>query len=129
MELPSKLLEQTIFNLGPTIEENMLIVMDKPTKEGILSQTLQKNIKQFTIAVTFLTSHNSIFIVTNRKNKFNFILVIERVEYKVFRTPRGVFEMEILKREIKRNVSMKDILQKRIMCLHSNQTAQHCVKL
>ena len=53
MELPSKLLEQTVFNTRPKIEEHMLISMDKSTYEEHLSQPLQTNNKQFKIAVTF----------------------------------------------------------------------------
>ena len=41
MELRSKLLEQIAFNTRPKIEEHMLIVMDKRTHEGHLSQPLQ----------------------------------------------------------------------------------------
>ena len=70
MVLPSKILEQLAFNARLKIEEHMLIVMDKSTHEEHLSQPLQTNIKQFNIAVTFLTGYNSIFNVTNTNNKF-----------------------------------------------------------
>ena len=70
MELPSKLLEQKASNARPKIEERMLIVMDKNTHEEHLSQPLQTNIKQFKIAVTFLTGFNGIFNVTNTNIKF-----------------------------------------------------------
>ena len=56
MELPRKLLEQIAFNTRPTIEEHMLIVMDKSTHEEHLFQLLQTNNKQFKIAVTFLSA-------------------------------------------------------------------------
>ena len=73
MELSSKLLEQIEYNTRPKIEEHMLIVMDKSTREEHLSQSLQTNNKQFKIAVTFLTGYNGIFNVTNSNNKFYFI--------------------------------------------------------
>ena len=55
MELPSKMLEQIAYNTRPKIAEHMLIVMDKSTHEEHFYQPLQKNNKQFKIAVTFLT--------------------------------------------------------------------------
>ena len=65
MEIPSKLLEQIAFNTRPKIEEHLLIVMGKSTHEEHLSQPLQTNIKQFKIAITFLSGYNGIFNVTN----------------------------------------------------------------
>ena len=56
MESPSKLLEQIAFNTRPKIEQHMLIVMDKTTHDEHLSQPLQTNIKEFKIAITFLTA-------------------------------------------------------------------------
>ena len=47
MELPTKILEQIVFNRRPKIEEHMLIVMDKSTHEEHLFQPLQTNNKQF----------------------------------------------------------------------------------
>ena len=47
MGLPSKLLEQIAFSTRPKIEKHMLIVMDKSTHEGHLSQPLQTKNKQF----------------------------------------------------------------------------------
>ena len=70
MDLSSKLLEQIAFNTRPKIEERLLIVMDKSVHEEHLYQPLQKNNKQFKIAVTFLTGSNGIFNVTNSNNKF-----------------------------------------------------------
>ena len=58
MELRSKSIEQTAFKTRPSIEEHMLIVMDKSTHEEHLSQPLQTSIKQFRIAITFLTGYN-----------------------------------------------------------------------
>ena len=65
MELSSKLLEQISFNTRPKIEEHKIVVMDKSTREDHLSQLLQTNIKQFKIAITFLTGYNGTFNVTN----------------------------------------------------------------
>ena len=67
MELPSKLLEQIAFNTKPKIEEHMLIVMDKSSHEEPLFQPLQTNNKQFKIAVTCLTTYNSLYNVTKKK--------------------------------------------------------------
>ena len=53
----------------------MLVIMDKSTHEEHLSQPLKANIKQFKIAVTFLTGYNGIFNVTNKKNKFFLLLL------------------------------------------------------
>ena len=47
--------------------------MDKSTNEEHLSEPLQTNIKQFKIAVTFLTGYKGIFNVTNKNNKFYFL--------------------------------------------------------
>ena len=63
MGLPSKILHQTAFNTRPKIEEHMLQVTDKSIHEEHLSQPLQKNNKQFKIAVAFLTGYNGIFNV------------------------------------------------------------------
>ena len=48
----------------------MLIVMDKITHEEQLSQPLQTNIKQFKIAITFLTGYIGNFNVTKSNIKF-----------------------------------------------------------
>ena len=72
MEVPSKLLEEIAFNTRPTRNEPMLTVMNKSTHKEHLSQPLQTNTKQFKIAVTFLTSYNGIFNVTNSNKKFYF---------------------------------------------------------
>ena len=47
----------------------MLIFMDKSTHEEHLFEPLQTNIKQFKIAVTFLSGYNGIFNVTSKNNK------------------------------------------------------------
>ena len=46
--------------------------MNKSTHEEHLSQPLQTNIKQFKVAVTFLTGYNGIFNLTNSNNKYYF---------------------------------------------------------
>ena len=71
MELPSKKIEQTAFNTRDRVEEHILIVVDKNTHEGYLSQPLQTNHKQFNIAVTFLTGYNDFFNVRHKKNFFH----------------------------------------------------------
>ena len=63
MELPSKISEQIAFNTKPKIKEHMLIVIDKSNHEEHLTQPLQTNIKEFEIAVTFLTGYNGIISV------------------------------------------------------------------
>ena len=70
MELPSKLLEQIAFSTRPEIEEDMLVVLDIFTHEEHLYQPLQTNIKQFQLAVTFVTGYNGIFNVTISNNNF-----------------------------------------------------------
>ena len=70
MELPSKILEQIAFNTRPKIEEHILIVMDKSTYEGHLSQPLQTNNEQFEVVVNFYTGYNGIFNITNSNNRF-----------------------------------------------------------
>ena len=102
MELPSKLLEQIVFNTRPKIEEHMLIVMDKSTQEEHLSQSLQTNNKQFEIAITFLTGYNGIFNVTNDNNKFHFKKAIQDEDFIKIRIPPSAYEIESLNDEIKR---------------------------
>ena len=72
IESPSKILEQIAFITRSRNEEHIVIVMDKSTHEEHLSQSLQAKIKQFKIAVTFLTGYNGIFNVTKKNNKFYF---------------------------------------------------------
>ena len=103
MELPSKTLEQIAFNTRPKKEEHMLIVMDKSTHEEHLSQPLQTNIKQFKIAVTFLSGYNGIFNVTNSNDTFYFKKIISDEDGSVQSTkPPGAYEIESLNDEIKR---------------------------
>ena len=103
MELPSKLLEQIAFTTRAKIEEHMLIVLDKSTQEEHLSQPLQTNIKQFKIAVNFLTGYKGIFNVTKANNKFYFTKSISDEDGFVQITiPPGAYEIESLNNEIKR---------------------------
>ena len=52
----------------------MLIVMDKSTREELLSQPLQTNKNQFKIAVTFLSVDIGIFNITDKnQNRFQSI--------------------------------------------------------
>ena len=101
MELPSKLLEQIAFNTRPKIEEHMLIVMNKSIHEEHLSQPLQTNNKQFKIAVTILTTYNSLYNVTEKNNKFYFTKSLDD-EFIQVTIPHGSYEIEALDDEIKR---------------------------
>ena len=104
MELPSKILEQIAFNMRPKIEEHMLIVMDKSTHEEHLFQPLQTNIKQFKIAITFLSAYNGIFSVTNSNNKFYFFESMSDEDHIQITIRPGVYEIKALNNEIKRIV-------------------------
>ena len=102
MELPSKLLEQIVFNTRSKIQEHMLIIMDKSTHEEHLFQPLQTNNKQFKIAVTFLTGYNGIFNVTTENNKFYFLKSITDDDHIQITIPLGAYEIESLNNETKR---------------------------
>ena len=67
-----KKLEQIAFNTRPSVEEHMLIVLDKYKREEHLAQPLQTNNKQFKTAGTFPTGYNGIFKVKNRNIKIFF---------------------------------------------------------
>ena len=101
MELPSKLLEQIVFNTRLKIEENILIVMDKSTHEEHLFQPLQTNNKIFKIAVTFLIGYNGIFNVTNKNNKFYFKKSNIEEDFIQMKIAKGAYEIESLNKEIK----------------------------
>ena len=73
MELPSKILEQIALKIRPKFEKLMLIVLEKSTHEESSSQPFRTNIKQFMLAVTFLSG---IFKVTNRNKKNYFHISI-----------------------------------------------------
>ena len=103
MELPSKLLEQIVYNTRPKIEEHILIVMDKSIHEEHLSQPLQTNNKQFKIAVIFVTAYNGIFNITSKNNKFYFSKsIIVDNHFQSIIIPQGSYEIESLNDEIKR---------------------------
>ena len=109
MELPSKLLEQIVFNTRPKTEEHMLIVMDKSTHEEHLSQPLQTNNKQFKTAVTFLSAYNGIFNVTDSNNKFYFKKTNTNENGFIQITiPPGAYEIEALDKELKRIIIDED---------------------
>ena len=65
--------------------------MSKPSHEESLSQPIQTNYKEFKIVVSFLTSYNGFFNVTNKDKKVIFISVFEGGEYIVRRIPRGAY--------------------------------------
>ena len=107
LELPSKLLEQIVFDTRPKIEEHMLNIMDKYTHEEHLFQPLQTNIRQFKIAITFLTAYNGIFNVTNKNNKFYFKKAVSDDDFIEITISPGVYEIESLNDEIKRIIINK----------------------
>ena len=125
MELPSKILEQIAFSTRPRTEELMLIVMDKSTHEGHLSQPSQNNNRQYKIAITFLTGHNGIFNVTNKNKKFYFTVSIKDDDFSVFSVSPGAYEIENLNNEIKRNIIVEGCFTEANYQLQSNQTFQH----
>ena len=100
--LPTKLLEEIVFNTRSQIEEHILIVMDKSTHEEHLFQPLQTKNKQYKIAVTFLSAYNGIFNVTNKNNKFSFKKNLIGEDFIQIRIPEGAYEIESLNDEIKR---------------------------
>ena len=65
MEFSSKIIEQIAFKTRPKTDEHKLIIVHTSTDEEHLPRPLQTNIKQFKIAITFLTGYNGIIIVTN----------------------------------------------------------------
>ena len=102
MKQPSKILEQIAFSSRSRIEEHMLIVMDKSTHEEHLSHPFQTNIKQFRVAITFLTCYNGIFKVTNSNNEFHFLKSITGEDgYIQINISPGAYEIESLINEIK----------------------------
>ena len=103
MELPSKILVQIAFNTRPKIEEHMLIVVDKSTHEEYLFNPLQTNIKQYKLAVSFLSAYNGIFNDTNRNNKFHFLKSITDDDHIKINIRPGVYEIEVLNNEIRKN--------------------------
>ena len=109
MELPTKLLEQIALNTRPKIEEHKLIIMDESSHEEYLYQPLQTNNNQFILAVTFLTGYNGNFKVTDKGNNFYFLKSItDKVGYVQITIPKGSYEKESLKNEIKRIIIDED---------------------
>ena len=96
---------------------------DKPTQLEKLSQQWQTKNNKYKITVTFLTGF-SISNVTSKCIIFNFISVTEGVEFNAISKPPCVYEMENLKKELKRENISKDTLQKKIIRLQSNQISQ-----
>ena len=81
----------------------MLAVMDKSIYEEHLLQPLQTNIKQFEIAITFLTGYDGIFIVRISNNKVYLIKSIpDKDGYIQITIQSGAYEIESLNNEIKR---------------------------
>ena len=108
MELPSKSLEQIAFNTRPRREEHILVVMDKSIPEEKLAQPLETNIKQFKIAVTFLTGYNGRFNITNKSNKSFFAKSISD-DFIHITIQTGAYELESLNDEIKRIINNRGI--------------------
>ena len=81
----------------------MLIVIQKTTREEILSQSIPTNIKQFELAVTFLSSYDGIFKVPSKNNRIYFTTSINDDDFNVDTIRPGANEMESLTRKIERN--------------------------
>ena len=97
-----------VCNSGLKIEEHRLIVMDKPTHEEITTQPLRTNIKQFKIAVTFLTGYNGIFSKTTKNEKFYFKTAIDDDDFTEITISSEGDELESVNKDIKRNVIEED---------------------
>ena len=69
-----------------------------------LSQLLQTNIKQFKLAVTFLTGYNGIFNVTSWNIKFIFVSLFEGAGSNVAAFRPAGNEIESLNRKIERSI-------------------------
>ena len=93
MELPSKISKQKTFVTRPKSEEHMLIVMAKYVHAERLSQSLQTNIKQFKIAVAFLTGFVGTFNVTDKKRDFCFTVRINDDDFSAISIPLGAYEV------------------------------------
>ena len=78
--------------------------MDYSTHEENLCESLQIDIEKFKIAVTFLTGYNGIFIVTDKNIKICFAKSnTDKVGFIKITTPKGSYELENLKNQIKKN--------------------------
>ena len=80
----------------------MLIDKDESKFKKRLSQPLQIIIKQFQLAITFLTGCIGIFNVTDKRIKIFIISISESSENNVITIAPGAYELEILDREYKR---------------------------
>ena len=96
MELFKKFLQQ---KARPEMGELVLFVLDKSTREGILSQPLQTHKKHFEVTINFLTGYDGIFIVTNGNNKF-YLTTANNDDFIELTSYPGAFELEILIKEI-----------------------------
>ena len=101
MELLSEVLEEIAFSKRPKIEENMIVVVDKSSHEEHLAQPLQTTIKQFKIALTFLTGYNCIFNVTSKNDKFCFTVSIIDDDFSQITNQQGTDDPESLDEEIR----------------------------
>ena len=81
----------------------MLVVMDKSTPEEHLIHSLQINIEQFKIAVTFLTGYNGIHNMTNKIKKLYFTVSMNGDDFNQRTIPPGEYKIKSLKNEIRRN--------------------------
>ena len=61
MKFLSELLEQMAFHMRLKIKNYILLLMDKSTQDEHLVQPLQTDIKQYKIAVTFLSDYKRFF--------------------------------------------------------------------
>ena len=102
MELPSKIIEQIAFTTRPRREEHLLIVMDKSTPEGHLSQPLQTGNKQFKVDVTFSTAYKGIFNIRSTNKKiYSKKSVTGKVGFIQLTISAGPYEVENLNDEKK----------------------------
>ena len=85
----------------------MLIVLDSPTQKETLFQLLQTHIKQFQLAVTFLTGYFDIFINRNKNNRFCFPTSVNDKDFDALSIPLEAYELESLNEEYKQKVIKK----------------------
>ena len=90
-------MEQIAIKTRSRIEDHILKGMDKTSHEEHLSQPSQTNIKQYKVAITFLTGYKGIFSVTDKNNKFYFTKSITNDDVFIqITTPNGAYEIESL---------------------------------
>ena len=95
-----KFLQQLSFKTRPKVEEHMLFVTDESIHQEHLSHPLKTKIKQFEIAVTFLSGYNGIFIVTNKSKRFFFTKSINDDDFAQLNNPTGAYEIKSPNNEI-----------------------------